>query len=81
MIPKILWTIDWINLELDEESREDFTRLKKVQDNKKIEKAKEMESKLKHQDKQMDDDASSAEEDLFVDTAAVDESDDDDVFV
>ena len=42
MIPKILWTIDWINLELDEESREDFTRLKKVQDNKKIEKKKQM---------------------------------------
>jgi len=30
MIPKIKWTIDWINGELDEESREDFFRLKKV---------------------------------------------------
>jgi V-type H+-transporting ATPase subunit D len=30
MIPKIKWVIDWINDELDEESREDFFRLKKV---------------------------------------------------
>ena len=80
MIPKIKWTIDWINLELDEESREDFTRLKKVQDNKKIEKSKAQDNKTDHQNKEMDEDNSEAEE-LFVDTAVAEESDDDDVFV
>jgi V-type H+-transporting ATPase subunit D len=34
-IPKILSIISWIDRELDEESREDFFRLKKVTDNKK----------------------------------------------
>lgn len=34
-IPKILGIISWIDRELDEESREDFFRLKKVTDNKK----------------------------------------------
>lgn len=39
VIPKIEWTINYIEKELDEESREDFFRLKRVTDNKKIEKA------------------------------------------
>ena len=39
-IPKILNIIAWIESELDEESREDFFRLKKVQDNKKRDKKK-----------------------------------------
>ncbi len=41
LIPRIKDTIDYIDKELDEESREDFFRLKKVTDNKK--KAKEEE--------------------------------------
>lgn len=40
-IPKILGIISWIDRELDEESREDFFRLKKVTDNKKQKKAEE----------------------------------------
>ena len=39
VIPRILWTISYIEKELDEESREDFFRLKRVTDNKKKEKA------------------------------------------
>ena len=39
MIPRIKGIIDFIERELDEESREDFFRLKKVTDNKKIAKA------------------------------------------
>ena len=34
VVPRILFTISYIEGELDEESREDFTRLKKVTDNK-----------------------------------------------
>jgi V-type H+-transporting ATPase subunit D len=87
MIPKILWVIDWINLELDEESREDFTRLKKVQDNKKKEKEKAAETKSKHLGKQMEDDneddkKSEEDKDLFQDTAEVEsQSSDEEVFV
>ena len=44
-IPKILGIIAWIESELDEESREDFFRLKKVQDNKKRDKKKAAHSK------------------------------------
>ena len=35
VIPRILWTISYIEKELDEESREDFFRLKRVTDKKK----------------------------------------------
>jgi len=35
LIPKIINIIKWIESELDEETREDFFRLKKVTDNKK----------------------------------------------
>lgn len=38
VIPRIEFTISYIEKELDEESREDFFRLKKVTDNKKSEK-------------------------------------------
>ena len=38
VIPRILFTIQYIEKELDEESREDFFRLKRVTDNKKKEK-------------------------------------------
>jgi V-type H+-transporting ATPase subunit D len=44
LIPRILETIDYIDKELDEESREDFFRLKKVTDNKKKAKAEEHEA-------------------------------------
>jgi V-type H+-transporting ATPase subunit D len=44
LIPRILDTIDYIDKELDEESREDFFRLKKVTDNKKKAKAEEHEA-------------------------------------
>jgi len=46
-IPKIIATIAWIESELDEESREDFFRLKKVQDNKKRDKKKQAAEKAK----------------------------------
>lgn len=39
VIPRIEFTINYIDKELDEESREDFFRLKRVTDNKKAEKA------------------------------------------
>ena len=39
VIPRILFTISYIEKELDEESREDFFRLKRVTDKKKIDKA------------------------------------------
>lgn len=41
VIPKIEWTIKWIESELDEIDREDFYRLKCVQDKKKEAKEKE----------------------------------------
>lgn len=41
VIPRIDFTISYIEKELDEESREDFFRLKRVTDNKKIKKAEE----------------------------------------
>ena len=40
VIPRIAFTISYIEKELDEESREDFFRLKRVTDKKKIDKAK-----------------------------------------
>mmetsp|Transcript_26618 Transcript_26618/g.25682 ORF Transcript_26618/g.25682 Transcript_26618/m.25682 type:complete len:138 (+) Transcript_26618:353-766(+) len=43
VIPRIAFTIKYIEKELDEESREDFYRLKKVTDNKKKIKAKQFE--------------------------------------
>ena len=39
VIPRIQFTIQYIEKELDEESREDFFRLKRVTDKKKIDKA------------------------------------------
>lgn len=39
VIPRIAWTISYIEKELDEESREDFFRLKRVTDKKKKDKA------------------------------------------
>ena len=47
-IPKIIATIAWIESELDEESREDFFRLKKVQDKKKELKAAAQHGKGEH---------------------------------
>lgn len=42
VIPRIEFTISYIDKELDEESREDFFRLKRVTDNKKSEKAAQL---------------------------------------
>lgn len=47
VLPKIEFTINYIEKELDEESREDFFRLKRVTDNKK----KEKEESLKEADR------------------------------
>lgn len=44
LIPKIKNIIDFIERELDEESREDFFRLKKVTDNKKTKKAEDQDT-------------------------------------
>lgn len=41
LLPRIEFTINYIDKELDEESREDFFRLKRVTDNKKKKKAEE----------------------------------------
>jgi V-type H+-transporting ATPase subunit D len=42
VIPRIEFTINYIDKELDEESREDFFRLKRVTDNKKKKKAQDV---------------------------------------
>jgi len=75
LIPKILDTIDYIDRELDEESREDFYRLKKVTDNKK--KAKQA-TRFKMGLAQVDE---NAEENVMPAAFKGEESDDDDVFV
>jgi len=41
VIPRIEFTISYIDKELDEESREDFFRLKRVTDNKKQERERQ----------------------------------------
>ena len=77
-IPKILNIIAWIESELDEESREDFFRLKKVQDNKKRDKKKAAMVKSNEDQK-----ASGVEEEELIPTTVdeMDEEDDDDLFV
>lgn len=47
VIPRIQFTIKYIEMELDEESREDFTRLKKVTDKKKEQKAEDAANRAK----------------------------------
>ncbi len=42
VLPRIEFTINYIEKELDEESREDFFRLKRVTDNKKKKKAQDL---------------------------------------
>lgn len=76
-IPKILDIIAWIDRELDEESREDFFRLKKVTDNKK-EKKKENAEKEEMEKK----DAAQTQEEFVLPQAEFgQDSDDEDVFV
>ena len=48
VLPRILFTISYIEQELDEESREDFTRLKKVTDNKKNKKISDAKERAEH---------------------------------
>ena len=56
-IPRILDIVDWIDRELDEESREDFFRLKKVTDNKKKKKQENMDEANKAAAKMGDEEA------------------------
>ena len=56
-IPRILDIVDWIDRELDEESREDFFRLKKVTDNKKKKKQEKMDEANKAAAKMGDEEA------------------------
>lgn len=78
-IPRIVDIIAWIDRELDEESREDFYRLKKVTDNKKTKKAEALAESEKASVRQGEEEAkeeyvlprvefggSSDEEDIFV---------------
>lgn len=83
-IPKILGIISWIDRELDEESREDFFRLKKVTDNKKQKKIedqnesnkKELAAKLKGNNEE-------AKEEFVIPPQhfGIDDEEDDDIFV
>jgi V-type H+-transporting ATPase subunit D len=80
MIPKIKGIIDWINSELDEESREDFFRLKKVQDNKKRDKKKKLREQSKFNDEEVKEEA---DEDILagLNDEFKEEDSDEDVFV
>lgn len=78
-IPKILNIIKWIDSELDEETREDFFRLKKVTDNKKSKKAdQEGERTVKK-----DDEAAATEEVVIPvqNFGGAQDSEDEDIFV
>lgn len=78
-IPKILNIIKWIDSELDEETREDFFRLKKVTDNKKSKKAdQEGERNVKK-----DDEAAATEEVVIPvqNFGGAQDSEDEDIFV
>ena len=67
VIPKIEWTVKWIEGELDEIEREDFYRIKCVQDKKQI--AKEVEARELAAKMQTDtEDESKKEHDLNADT-------------
>ena len=80
LIPRIQRTIDWIESELDEESREDFFRLKKVQDNKKKLKEKVLHEQGKHM---LEQEVDEADEDVFGGNEVFEEAgeEDEDVFV
>ena len=81
-IPKIKNIIDFIDRELDEESREDFFRLKKVTDNKKTKKLEEQEEAAhkEHVAKGGAEEAKDAEV-MPVETFEAYDDDDQDVFV
>lgn len=75
LIPKIQNIIAYIEQELDEEAREDFTRLKKVTENKKKEKAAGQKEADAKEEEALDKDI------LEIKDFVASDSDDDDVFV
>lgn len=80
-IPKILGIISWIDRELDEESREDFFRLKKVTDNKKQKKAEEFEEADKKNAAGHGNAEEAKEESVIPQTSFGLDSDEEDIFV
>ena len=73
VIPNIVDTIDYIKSELDEQDREDFFRLKRVQDKKKIEK----EQKLR--EKELAEREGNQEENNTAENAIFEEEEDEDI--
>ena len=80
-IPKILGIISWIDRELDEESREDIFRLKKVTDNKKQKKAEEFEEADKKNAAGHGNAEEAKEESVIPQTSFGLDSDEEDIFV
>lgn len=81
VIPRIEFTIKWIESELDELDREDFFRLKVVQDKKKIAKEEETIEQAQRAAKKGEaaevNEADAENEDIFAGTDALDDDDDD----
>lgn len=80
-IPKILGIISWIDRELDEESREDFFRLKKVTDNKKQKKAEDFAEADKKNAATRGDAEEAKEEFVLPQQSFGGDSDEEDIFV
>ena len=79
LLPRIKDTIDYIEKELDEESREDFYRLKKVTDSKKRKKAAKQEAEdLGNKE---DEEVPEADREVIPDEKKLAEESDEEVFV